>query len=145
VILPGIPSVAYRQKLAQYNDAGTQILSQAWIDFIRLGGIRNYKRVWASQMQGLWLGDHDLSVQMFVDDDAATVVNTYAFTPASSNPLLVELPPGQHELCSSASYLFADSFPRGPSQGFALELMSFYVGLEKGLGRLPATSRIKPT
>ncbi|HEY6875599.1 MAG TPA: hypothetical protein VI384_04495 [Candidatus Dormibacteraeota bacterium] len=116
------------------------------VEFIRLGGIRNYKRLWNVQLYGESLGDQDLQVFSFIDDDLGTQIDSYTWTPPASGKWVFELPPSR-ELITSISYRIADAFPRSPSTGTAgtaLELMAFYVGLEKGLGRLPAASRIKP-
>lgn len=142
-----------RQFLGLYFDqtaagGSVAIITQVLTAFIRLGGIRNYKRVWQTQMQGTWLGDHDLAASVYNDDDAVNPTATYAWTPPvpASPPaaIVFDLPP-KVELCTTVAYLIQDSFPRGPTQGFAMEVLSFFVGLEKGLGRLPATSSIKPT
>lgn len=138
------PSQPYRQSVGAVDDGGTAIPTTLTIEFMRFGGIRNYKRAWEAQLQGEYRGDHDLTVTCYVDDDAVNPEAVYTFTPAATTPYIYALPPVQ-ELCSSRSYTFVDSFPRGPSAGYALELMSFLIGLEKGLGRQPATSSIKPT
>jgi len=43
------------------------------------------------------------------------------------------------------AFTFIDSFPRGASGGFTLEMLSFYIALEKGLNKLPIAVRIKPS
>jgi hypothetical protein len=43
------------------------------------------------------------------------------------------------------AFTFRDSFPRGATGGFTLEMLSFYVALEKGLNKLPIAVRIKPS
>ncbi len=111
---------------------------------IHLGGVKNFKRLWDQQIFGEYYGDHDLTVTVTYDDTTTPVVSTYEFTPDGSAPYQYQLPVTV-ELCTSVAFTFTDSFPRTVSRGFSLELISFYVGLEKGLARVPIARRIAPT
>jgi len=113
------------------------------IDQCDLGGVRNFKRVWATQFYGSYHGDHDLDIDVFYDDDTSTVVTTYHFTPDGSQ-YLYEIAMAR-ELCSNVGFEFRTTFPRGPSGGASFESLAFYVGLEKGLNKLAIAKRIAPT
>lgn len=108
-----------------------------------LGGVRNFKRCWATQFFGYYLGDHDLFVDMFIDDNTTTPVASYFFTPTADVPYLFELAM-KVELCSNVGLEFRTSFPRDPSGGASFESLAFYLGLEKGLNKLPISRRIPP-
>lgn len=139
----------WRQTLGQYFDdqagAHNAIATTTQIAYLHVGGIRRYKRLWQTQMIGQYLGDHDMTVSAAVDDDPGyAVVASKTFTPAAGVPYIYELAAVEKtELCASISYTFVDSFPRSPTQGYAIEALSMYLGLEKRLGGLPATSQIK--
>lgn len=144
----GANTKAWRQTLGQYfdNNAGTPtpIQTTVWLAYLHLGGIRRYARLWQPQMIGEYLGDHDLTVAAAVNDDPLyTTACTWTKTPAAG-PYIYELPHNElTELCASVSYMFQDSFPRGASQGFALEAMSLYVGLGDRPLMLPASNQIQ--
>jgi len=110
---------------------------------VHLGGVKNYKRVWDVFAYGQYHGDHDMHLRVTYDDEATlTTVVPYDFTPDPARPYLYSFRP-KVETCSSMAFTFFDSFPRGePGDSFALELLSFYVALEKGLVRRPKAIRI---
>lgn len=136
-----------RQVIGQYFDA----TSTPIITTVRLraapGGIRRFKRTWQVQMVGEWLGDHDMSVTATIDDittNAPTAVQSW--TPSTTGPYVYELPANAAtELCAAVDYTFVDSFPRGPTRGFALEALAMFVGLGDRSKDVPATQRIGST
>jgi hypothetical protein len=142
-LVTSVPSIIARQSLGSYTDWGQSITTTMITAFISFGSVRGYKRVWGVQLQGERLGDADISAQVRSDYDANTVVETFLFTPPAVTKLVVELPL-KNELVESLSYAIQDLFNRGPNQGFAYELFGFYLGVEHGLGRLPAPSRFPP-
>lgn len=111
---------------------------------VRFGAPRALKRVWECNFQGEHLGPHHLAVDVTYVDDDSDVTDNFNFEPDPSEPYVYELPPS-FELVSAMRFHFADSFPDGASQGFALELLSFFMALEKGLNRPPPKRQIAPT
>ncbi len=95
------------------------------------------------QIEGEYRGVHDLTVTGYFDNDTGTAVETYEFTPDASTPYIYDLPPAVEE-CASLTLKFEDSFPNGPSQGFALEMVSFELGIQPGLDRLSPYTRRMP-
>jgi hypothetical protein len=133
-----------RQVLGQYFDGnGNQIITSVRIR-VAPGGIRRYKRLWQVQMVGEWLGDHDMTVLVYMDDSPTfTFTASQRWTPDSAVPYIYELPANaQTEMCGAVEYSFHDEFPRGPSQGFALEALSLQIGLGDRSKDLPASRRI---
>lgn len=134
-----------RQVIGQYFDQASTPITTS----VRLraapGGIRRYKRLWQVQMVGEWLGDHDVTVQALPDDNS---IQTASATwtpkvPSVGTAYVYELPANAAtELCAAIDYIITDSFPRGPTQGFALEALSMLVGLGDRLKDVPATGRI---
>lgn len=109
---------------------------------IHIGGVKNWKRTWECQMFGTWKGDHDMHVRVTFDDNPVSTIVPYDFTPDGTIPYLYDLPPVIEE-ASSMAFEFFDSFPRGiPGDSFELEMLSFYVAMEKGLNKWPAAIRI---
>jgi len=109
-----------------------------------LGGIKNYKRIWALQFYGTTYSTFNLTTQITYGDSGITpdIRTKTGITPGS--PLYYEIQP-KIELTDSLALKFEDDFTdNNPGQGFSLELVSFYVGLEKGLFRLPPTTRRLP-
>jgi hypothetical protein len=145
VYLDGSPSTPFRQVLGTYVDGAAPIVTTVTVAPMHLAGVRRAKRLWQTQMVGERLGDHDMSVTASVNDESS-VTQSATWTPSPTGPYVYELPANARtELCASVSYTFVDSFPRGASQGFALEMLSMYVGLEQRPLGLPATSRIGST
>lgn len=139
-----VGSNMYHQVEGTYTDDGEAIISKYRISPVHIGGVKNYKRVWRIHFYGTYYADHDLTVDVSYDDNVSTTVTQYVLTPDPATPFLYELPPTV-ELCSSMGFTFIDSFPRGnPGNSFALEMLSFYVALEKGLNRIPTAQRIAP-
>jgi hypothetical protein len=86
-----------------------------------------------------------MTVQAAIDD-RNTVTASQSWTPSSTGPYVYELPANAAtELCAAIDYIFQDSFPRGASQGFALEALSMYVGLGDRSKDVPASQRIGST
>ena len=143
-VSPGV----WRQDAGAYvdtdEDGGHAIDMTVRVSQVNLGGVRNYKRVWVTQFFGEYLGDHDLSIDVFYDDAITTPETNYSFTPAAGEPYLFELGMTR-ELCSNVGFEFNVTFPRTLSRGCALEQLAFYVGLEKGLSKLPQSRRVGGT
>jgi hypothetical protein len=127
-----------------FDDVSSPIVTTLQILPVHFRGVKNLKRVWKIQFAGEYVGDHDLQVVIDYDDYGRQIQTTYNLTPNAAYPYLYELPPTV-EMCSSMAFTFRDSFPRGWSGGFTLEMLSFYVALEKGLNKLPIAVRIKPS
>jgi hypothetical protein len=144
VIGQAAPNAVWSQIADSSDDNGAGIPLTLRIAQCDLGGVRNFKRCWATQFFGEYMGDHDLEIDMFLDDDTTTPVASWAFTPDSTAPYLFELAMPQ-ELISNVGFEFRTLFPRGASGGAAFESLAFYVGLEKGLNKLAIARRIAPT
>ena len=138
----------WKQTASQFYDLvgsfQSSIITSLTTAPIHLGGIKSFKRLWRQQIAGEYLGDHDLTVTVTYDDTTSPVVSTYTWTPDSTAPYQYDLPVTR-QLLTSIAYTIVDSFPRTPTRGFALELISLYVGLQKDLARVPIARRIAPT
>jgi hypothetical protein len=137
----------YRQVLGQYFDGSNIPYSTLARIRVAPGGIRRFMRTWQVQMVGEWLGDHDMSVTAAIDDITTNAPTaTQAWTPTANAQYVYELPANAAtELAAAVDYTFQDAFPRGASQGFALEAMSLFVGLGDRPKGLPAANRIGST
>lgn len=140
------PATLFRQALGQYFDGtSAPITTTVMLAHMHLAGVRRAKRLWQTQMVGERLGDHDMTVSVAIDD-TDTVTQTATWTPSATAPYVYELPANaQTELCASVAYTFADSFPRGPTQGFALEMLAMYLGIEQRPLGVSAARRIGST
>jgi len=132
--------------LGAVTDGGTDAIVTSFKAQFPVAGVRNFKRIWDMQTEGEYRGDHNLTVNAYFDDNLSGVKFTYAFTPDAANVAYTyDLPPKVEE-CASVTLEFIDSFPRGASLGFALEMVSFEVGVQPGLDRLiPSTQRKSAT
>jgi hypothetical protein len=125
-----------------FDHISTRIITKVKVGPVHIGGVKNYKRIWDILIYGDYLDDHDMKVTVDYDDNGGLIQTIYNFTPSSSVPYLYKLRPVK-PLCSSLSFTFEDSFPRSNgSEGYALEMISFYVALEKGLARMSSTLTI---
>lgn len=114
------------------------------LNFLHLGGIRNYKVTWKVQGVGDVYTMSTLQVQVAYDDNPTVVeTRTYQRNVSGTTPLVFELLPA-HTRCSSIKLAVTDASPGAndiSARGWALEVLSFYVGLEKGLNRVPISTR----
>jgi len=128
----------------QYADDVAAIPLTVRIDQCDLAGVRNFKRCWTTQLYGQYRGDHNLQIDMFIDDNTTTPIASWTFTPTADEPYLWELAMPV-ELISNIGFEFRIVFPNGPSPGASLESLAFYVGVEKGLNKLAIARRIPST
>lgn len=111
------------------------------LNFLHLGGVKNYKRIWEAIFTGQVSSICDVLVEVAYDDDF-TVVESKTFT-TSGAQLLARLAP-KKQLCSSITFTLTEALNNGQvsGKGFALEMISLGLGLEpKGLARLPLNRR----
>lgn len=139
----------WRRVAGQFSDitaAGSQtsIVTTLTIASIHFGSVRGFRRIWGLQVIGEYIGAHIMNATVTFDDEGGAADETYIWTPSAGVPYHYELPP-KVELCSAVEITFSESFPFGPSGGYALELLSFRVGLERGQNRIPPSRRIAPT
>lgn len=109
--------------------------------FLHLGGIRNYKRIWSFQLGGQAYTDCTITTSIAYDDNL-TVVETKSKQVETTTALVVECLP-RKQLCSSIGLRFTESTTgdQEPGRGFSMEVVSLYVGLEKGLNRVAISTR----
>ncbi len=113
---------------------------------IHLGGIKNYKRVWKVQFWGETKSQHNLIITIALNDNFNNPQTRELLQITNDTEWYWEIEP-DIELCSSMSFVLEDDFtdPVFYGEGFTFEMISFYLGLEKGLNRLtPTTRRIPP-
>jgi hypothetical protein len=110
---------------------------------LEFGGVRAFKCMWACQIVGLYLGPHRLHAVMGYPDDDMPDTTYPPFVPTGVGPYIFEINPMVEETAAFDLRIFAD-FVGVPTPGasFALELLSFEVGLEPGLARIPSSRRI---
>ena len=146
-----VPRVFVQSRPASGHDLASDgvttipVLTDIVTQPVHFGGVKNFKRVWDCIMYGQLIGDHDMAVTVRFDDNIdglSQTTYTYNFTPSLSAPYIYQLPPKVEE-CSSMSFEFVDSFPRGLTGGYALEMLSFEVAVEPGLNRINISARIK--
>jgi hypothetical protein len=113
---------------------------------LNFGGIRSYKCLWACQIVGTYKGPHRLLATMTYPDDDHAATNFGPFTPSGTGPYAFEINPMLEEASSYGLTVTCDFVGVGtPGNSFALECLSFEIGVEPGLNRNPATRRIPGT
>lgn len=113
------------------------------LDSISFGTIRNWKRLWALQLVGKYLGPHNLHVELTSPDMYGDPTSTYDFTPSPSKPYVYEFNPLDEE-ASTWQLLVATNFDgiATPGNSCVIELIGAELGVEGGISRVNATSRV---
>jgi len=111
---------------------------------VHLGGKRNIKVVWNVQAQGQVFNPCFVSAVMYYDDYAQSST-VYGPVALSTGQLAQDFPPVQKRSTSiglSISNAYTDgTVTYSPGRAFSLELLSFYVGTQKGTKKLPTRQR----
>lgn len=124
---------------------GTAIALDIQLASINFAGVRSFKRCWAIQIVGQHRDAHRLNVVVSYPDDDMADTTYPPFVPDPSLAYVYEVNPDPEEATTFNVRLFVDYNDPGilsPGDSFVLELLSFEVGLESGIGRLPSTKRI---
>ncbi len=119
------------------------VTQSARLRYLSLGDLQGFARCWYVSVLGTKRASHDLTVKLYVDDQASTVQTTL-FTAAAINAwsrYQAQVHVAQQE-CEAISVEVFDATPSdatlGTGQGFALLGVSAEVGLDKPLRRVPA-------
>jgi hypothetical protein len=115
----------------------------ATISPVHVGGIRSWKRTWEVQVQGQVADYCDVNFTLAYGDYNA---NLKTYQSATLVPgVLEEAIRPTLQLATSIGLTVTDAANEATTtgQGFSLEVMSLYVGLEKGLKKLPPGARAK--
>ncbi len=143
--------LAWQQLAGTYVDSHYQNGVQTYLpyyssltmNFLHLGGVENYKRIWEVLFAGQSYTACTLVVGVAYNDDA-TIVESKSFNTTASVPLVAKLQPAQ-QLCSSIGFTLTESLTgsQQSGKGFALEVISLGLGIEpKGLRRVGTNKRI---
>lgn len=129
---------------ATYADATAPIQTRIDLQDISLADIHGFQVIWEPTLLGEWKGAHTLNVELTYDG-SDTVDETFARTFSTLlKPFRFALGQPKNAECSSIGMSIYDTFPGDtPSQGFTLESIGLYVGVERG-AKYQAT-RIAPT
>lgn len=141
--------VVWQQQPGAYQDQDTNnsntyyVSMSATVSPVHLGGVAQWKRTWKVQLRGQVLDFCSLTRTLTYDDYG---LDTFTYDPKQLGPgaMKIETRPSK-QLTTSMGVTLTDSAPVGNTvttgQGFAWEMASFDVGLEKGSERLPASAR----
>lgn len=115
----------------------------ATISPVHVGGIRSWKRTWEIQAQGQVVDFCDV-IFTLAYGDYNTNIKTYKNASLTPGPLAEAIRPTL-QLASSVGMTVTDAANASTTTGagFSLEVMSLYVGLEKGPNKLPPGARAK--
>lgn len=114
---------------------------------LEFGGVRSYKCLWACQIVGVYKGPHRLNAVMSYPDEDGQAPTTFTpYAPNPAKPYIFEINPMVEEASCYALRMFVDFVGVGtPGNSCQIELMSFEVGLEGGINRIPSSRRVKGT
>jgi hypothetical protein len=109
-----------------------------------MGSVRGYGRCWALQLQGDYMGPHTIQLTLGYGDERdyqpPTVFPPYA--PSGALSYLYEWNPQEEEASQFELTLVAVSTDDTNGNTSTWELISFDVGVDQGIARLPAQKRI---
>lgn len=121
----------------------TPIAPDVTLAGVSMAGVRSFKRVWAIQIVGQYKGPHRLNVVVSYPDEDQDPTTYEPFTPAADDAYVYEVNPDPEEASTFGVRIFADFVGVAePGDSFALELVSFEVGLERGVNPSRAQKRI---
>jgi len=134
----------FSQTPGSYLDGGaTYVSMSATISPVHIGGVRNWKRTWAIQLEGE-VYDACALVVGLAYSDSGDVDATYDAVQLEEGLLEEEIRPTK-QLATAVGIMIQDiqgTTEPASGQGLALEVASFYVGLEKGLSKgIPRATR----
>lgn len=108
---------------------------------LNFNGVRSFKRLWAVQITGTYLGPHTLSAVMSYPDDDHVATLFGPFTP-TGRPYAFEINPMLEEASSYGISIGVSPTGSPPGQSCAIEYLSFEVGLERGINANQPSRRI---
>ena len=134
----------YEQTAGAYDDNGAVIQTRVKVDDIATADVHGFQVLWELAAFGEWKGAHRFNMDLTYDG-ADAVSETFARTfSAALRPYRFDTPTPRKTECSSVGIEVYDTFPDGvPSQGFALESLGLYCGVERG--KKYNETRIAPT
>ncbi len=125
------------QTPGSYLDDGTTYVStEITISPVHIGGVRNWKRTWAIQFEGE-VYDACALVVGLAYDDSGDVAAVYDAVQLEAGLLEEEVRPTK-QLAAAVGITIQDiegDVAPSSGQGLALEVASFYIGVEKGLAK----------
>lgn len=115
-----------------FDDNGAPIQTRIDVDDISTSDVFGFQVLWEMAALGEWKGAHTFNVDLTYDG-ADDVLETFSETFSTAlKPFRFDWQPAIIE-CSSVGMSIYDTFPGNvPSQGFALEALDLYVGIERG-------------
>ena len=108
---------------------------------VHIAGVRSWKRTWALQLEGITYDVCNLSIGLSYTD-ADLIDFTYPDVALTPGELEEEVRPTK-QLTSSLGMTVRDTqgATLGSGRGFALEVVSFYIGVERGLNKIAPSKR----
>lgn len=122
----------YQQVAGSFDDNGAVIQTRIDLDDIDTADVMGFQVLWEIAAYGEWKGAHTFNVECTYDG-TDTVDETFSETFANDlDPFRFDWQPRNIE-CSSIGLSIFDTFPGNvPSQGFTLEALGIYCGVERG-------------
>jgi hypothetical protein len=123
----------WQQTDAAYDDNGAPVQTKIEIDDMSTAEIFGFQVLWEMAFLGEWRGAHTFNVDCTYDG-SDTVDETFSDT-FSADPAPFRFDTGTPRTieCSSVGLTIYDTFPGNvPSQGFTLESIGLYCGVERG-------------
>jgi hypothetical protein len=122
---------ARQQTDAAYDDDGTFIQTRIDIQDISLADINGFQVIWETSALGEWKGAHTFNVEVTYDG-GTTIDETFSHLfDVAVVPFRFDWQPKTIE-CSAIGLSIYDTLVSGFSQGFTLESLGLYVGVERG-------------
>jgi len=129
----------FKETEGLYSDNGAFIsmrLRTGWIQFAQVQG---FQRIWEILLLGEYKSAHTLQVQIQFDFNS-TVAQTMTITPGSTVPYQWSFSPSRQK-CESMRLTIQDVYTNTIGESYDLSNLAFYLGIKRGLNKLPATQR----
>lgn len=122
----------YEQTPGAWDDNGAPVQTRVDLQDIALADVNGFQVLWETSALGEWKGAHTFNVDVTYDG-SDVIDETFSETFSTElKPFRFDWQPRTVE-CSATGISIYDTFPGDvPSQGFTLEALGLYVGIERG-------------
>jgi len=132
----------WKENQLNFDDAGTSYVFSLRTAWFRPKDIQGYFRAYWIGLVGEYKAAHTFTIDMYVDYDESTIVETKTLV-VSSNPapLQIRFKPARQKV-EALQLVIKDTSPTGTEESFSLSHMQVQVGLKPGIFRQAPTATL---
>ncbi len=148
-------TVAFKQRDGEYMDTSSPGAIFSWytmsvsIHGILVGAIKGLARIWKFLVSGHQFASCAITIDAEYETEDLPVTESWTFTPDIDEPFDNQFEPMQEEM--TALNLTIEDGPPDPDPSeddkpsISIEMISVTAGIERGLARIPPSTRVRPS